>query len=472
MADQRGERPVAVFRIGETIGAWKVSVPAGDREGRLSRLARLVNAVAGVLDGRHRFRAAEMEYARFDASGEQTEFIDDERAEIGSADELASFVEQARDGAIESLFVQLDIRVEVDGVSTWLEDSAELQVSAPGLDDPGTELVFIYRTRAEVFVTAWRENQPHLAKLLADLGRALDGRPQRFESDRHRALLTDDGFAEPADSSEPGRPRAILTGRTITGFDLGGHRLEVTEALAPGLERARYRARSGDRRYLVTLSGPLAVASSTLRRRLDPADPLIAPLVYVGPVELIDGDAALLVEEEPDGRALSSVELGGTDAVVRLGIELAETVARFHAAGNLLGPLRPELIYVDDGGRVSRLCPRTMRFLAATAEPREAALPVFAAVVEAPEDLAGKPVKGSDVFALAATLWWLAGGQQPFGESDGMAGQLRCIALESPNPLADDRLAAILAPALAADPRRRPSAAKLAASLRGLIDHN
>jgi hypothetical protein len=113
-----------------------------------------------------------------------------------------------------------------------------------------------------------------------------------------------------------------------------------------------------------------------------------------------------------------------------------------------------------------------MRFLAATAEPREAALPVFAAVVEAPEDLAGKPVKGSDVFALAATLWWLAGGQQPFGESDGMAGQLRCIALESPNPLADDRLAAILAPALAADPRRRPSAAKLAASLRGLIDHN
>jgi hypothetical protein len=211
MADERGKRPVAVFRTGVTIGAWKASVPAapaGDREGQASRLARLVSAVAAVLGRRHRFRAAEMEYARYDVHDGETELIVDERAEIGSAGELAAFLERARGGVIESLFVELDTRVEVDGVSTWLEGSAELQVSAPGLDDPGTELVFIYRTRAEVFLTAWRENQPHLATLLAGLGRALGSRAERFESDRHRALLTDDGFAGPADSIEPQRPRS------------------------------------------------------------------------------------------------------------------------------------------------------------------------------------------------------------------------------------------------------------------------
>jgi hypothetical protein len=94
--------------------------------------------------------------------------------------------------------------------------------------------------------------------------------------------------------------------------------------------------------------------------------PGIAPLLWAGSVLVEGAPHDALVEALPAGVTLEAWR-GDGEAALRLARQLAEIVRGASARGFVLGGLRPELIFVADGG-VSGVAPRAPRVHAGAAE--------------------------------------------------------------------------------------------------------
>lgn len=250
-----------------------------------------------------------------------------------------------------------------------------------------------------------------------------------------------------------------MTLRFPEGIRIADGRWTIVETLRGEPDRGMYRA-AGDPPALVTMSSPQQRPHAELRARLGHAVPGVAPLIAITTVTLDGVDHDALVEREPDGEPLTRRRPADPRAVGR---ELAAIVARAHAAGHVLGGIRPELVYTD-GARCTGVAPRAEPFWAGASERCYGVAPCFEQVYQSPEALALRPVTpASDVFSLCATLAYLLDGEPPFAGAtlvDRLAAALRGAHRQLGGP-------AVLRAGLAADPERRPSAAAVAAALAG-----
>ena len=254
------------------------------------------------------------------------------------------------------------------------------------------------------------------------------------------------------------------------GATVDGGRCLVIEAIRGDDARGMFRAVDPlGQRLLVTVTSSQKQPLAQLEEELGWQVAGLARLRHVGPIG--DQGHHALVEEEPDGRPSSEWAMPLPPAqAVGLAAEVAAVLERAHAAGLVLGFLRPELIYLDDPDGtpgVSGIAPRADVFaMGATAV--YGAKPLFDHFFAAPEVLAMRKevTPAADVFSLCAVLaMWLTG-EHPF-VGDTPTEQLGAIVggrgrlWRGPT-----ELGMVVGRGLERDPGARPSLAGLVRDLR------
>ena len=257
----------------------------------------------------------------------------------------------------------------------------------------------------------------------------------------------------------------------VVGCGVAG-RFRVTEALWDNPGRGRYRGVGPEgERVLIAVTAPQVQPLERTRVELAFALPRVTPLVAVAAVDSA-GPLDALVEAEPAGAPLAGLAPLARADVIAVGIALAELAARAHAAGLVLGGLRPELCYGErTAGRFAftAAAPRAIGFFRTGGRLDAMNEPAFDRVFE-PADvvLAGRqPTPASDVFTLAGGLGWLATGRAAFpGDSWGQ----QAVAMTAADGTwgEPDPLLRALEPALCRSPGARPTAAALRDSLTAL----
>jgi serine/threonine protein kinase len=189
----------------------------------------------------------------------------------------------------------------------------------------------------------------------------------------------------------------------------------------------------------------------------------IARLLAITTVTERDSQAHFdaLVEAEPAGAPLTARRVADPRAV---GHGLASIVARAHAAGLILGGIRPELVYAD-GNVCTELAPRAETFHAAAPFPCYGVAPTFDSFYMSPEAFALRPTTtASDVFSLCATLVYLFDGVPPFEGRNvfeqaaaALHGEVRLVTV-----------APVIRAGLDPDPARRPDCRAIAEALQPL----
>lgn len=246
----------------------------------------------------------------------------------------------------------------------------------------------------------------------------------------------------------------------------------LTEALHGTVDRGVFRARrtdsAGADRALVTLAPPQTVPRARLHQRLEMTGTKVAALRHLGPLEDGAGRYDGMVEDEPAGRPLRGRRLTPHQAI-DLAIDLCDAVGEAGQCGAVLGGLRPELIYVDDRARLTRMAPRCEPFLATSAPPCSGTPHCFDYLYAAPElSAAPPPTTAADVFSIAAVLAELIAGEHPF-VGDDPNSQLHAIACGDRRPWRGPAaLAPVIDRGLATDPSRRLGLCDLANLLRAL----
>ncbi len=175
------------------------------------------------------------------------------------------------------------------------------------------------------------------------------------------------------------------------------------------------------------------------------------------------GERPYLVMELVGGGDLRGALDGGrlSDADLRaLGASAADGAAHLHGQGWVHGDLNPSNLILANHGAV--ICD-----LGIARRAGEGGSVRGTAAYMAPEQVRGEAWTGAvDVFALGVILWELSAGARLFHRGQPFLSMAAVVESEPP-PLPDATLAPIVAAALARDPAARPSAAELAASLRG-----
>ena len=257
----------------------------------------------------------------------------------------------------------------------------------------------------------------------------------------------------------------------------GGLEVEITRYLRGDGAVAQYEGvdPNGGRGwgFLVTVAPEHGAARAELERGLALRVMGVAPFRAILSVEAPDGgrhDA--LVEGKPFGDPLveTALPLAAGDAE-RLAIDLAQIAEAVARGGQVLVGIRPELTFVGrDGGAptLTAVMPRAELF-AATAGDGRAQPPLFPDRYAAPEVVLGEPAAaGSDVFAICSTVAFAATGEHPF-EGTGPSEQLAAMREGRRRPWrGPDRLGAVLARGMSAEPASRPALAALLAELRAL----
>ncbi|KAB2386288.1 DUF4389 domain-containing protein [Actinomadura montaniterrae] len=185
----------------------------------------------------------------------------------------------------------------------------------------------------------------------------------------------------------------------------------------------------------------------------------------------LDQDPPYVVTEYIDGPSLETAvrergPLPGSD-LEGLAVGVATALAAIHGAGIVHRDLKPANVLLSSTG------PRVIDFgiaraLDAPDGPTRTGQFVGTPSYIAPEVLHGGPVEqASDVFAWGCVIAYAGTGRPPF-QGASVADTFRRIGAEEPvlDGL-DPRLRAIVATALAKDPRRRPTAERLLARLVG-----
>lgn len=241
------------------------------------------------------------------------------------------------------------------------------------------------------------------------------------------------------------------------GAAIANGRWTITETLRGGPDRGMFRA-TGTCRALVTMGPPQRDDHDAVRMRLALAVPGVAPLLAITTAAGEGVPYDVLVEGEPEGAPVTARRPDDPRAVAR---GLAATVARAHAAGHVLGGIRPELVYAA-GAAFTGVAPRAEPFLALAMERSYGVPPCFDEVYASPEALSLLPITAaSDVFSLCATLVHVLEGTPPFAGAnllERMAAALR--GMHRPTAVHPTIVAG-----LATSPAARPDAAAVLAAL-------
>ncbi|WP_428262914.1 hypothetical protein [Haliangium sp.] len=224
-------------------------------------------------------------------------------------------------------------------------------------------------------------------------------------------------------------------------------------------------------RVLITCGGEQPMPPAAARARLVPGGRGIAALLYIGRLDGCAGVVHAMVERMPAGvpASLWQGRMAVRD-VIEIGVRVAQICARAHAAGQVVGWLRPELLYVDGGPgglALTAMAPRCERFLRKARRPLAAPYP-FERLLAPPEAILVDDGPASDVYSLAGTLGVLATGAYPYGPGDSHTDMHSTLQRRERTWSMPAPLARVLAPALAYAPAARPSMAALAVALARL----
>jgi hypothetical protein len=186
----------------------------------------------------------------------------------------------------------------------------------------------------------------------------------------------------------------------------------VREAVSGSALAGLFRADRPGGSAWVTFGPAIGEPAAVIARVLRYESAVVAPVRHVGPPALATEPARwVLVEDAPDGPTLK--ELGGRDATPLVG--LGRALLALHAAGEVAGWLRPELVAYGPGD-LPTIAPRCEGFLA-LGDPGDAGVaPPFWQRYRAPELLDGtrQATPAADVYALAAIAAERLQGRHPF----------------------------------------------------------
>lgn len=216
---------------------------------------------------------------------------------------------------------------------------------------------------------------------------------------------------------------------------------------------ALYRARARRSKHEVMIKVRKG-ASESIRHEAAALEALRGP----GVVGLVESDAHALVLEFVRGPTLEERlrrSVLAEDEIVALADALGAILDRIHAAGWVLGDLKPQNVLLRRG-RVSD--PVLIDFETAVRVGQPYA-PRVTTAYAAPERLVGAAVADprSDLFALGAILHAAAEGASPFEAASRDATVLRVLALEPPRvPLTSPALARNIEALLRKEPTQRP----------------
>jgi eukaryotic-like serine/threonine-protein kinase len=187
-----------------------------------------------------------------------------------------------------------------------------------------------------------------------------------------------------------------------------------------------------------------------------------------------DRHAYIAYEYAPGSTLREAIRSGRIDdsTAVEVAAQVLEGLAHAHSRGVVHRDVKPSNVLLVDGDEVSV---RLLDFGLARLEEAETLtavgdVPGTLAYIP-PERLAGRPTgPAADVWAAGVVLWEALAGVHPFWTSS-VLGTARAIeagapSLASARPDLPRALIAAVDRALSAEPARRPSAAKLAATLR------
>jgi len=247
----------------------------------------------------------------------------------------------------------------------------------------------------------------------------------------------------------------------------------VEDALVRAGLRGIVIATGASGRSLVSVLGPAVDPDS-----LDERPGWDLPLQSVETIDTDGGDRTLIVEALPLGdplvrRAGESLEPGGGVGMPPFARSLAERFAAAHAAGETVGHLVPELVFVDPASLALCGCAQRSLRADAGAAPLDGARRLFAASYLTPSVVQGRAATPEDdVFLLAALLWRWRHGTDPF-EGPLLERMTRTAAGRPVSGAAQeagvgpDPLDALLLRAFEARPERRPSIVELIDALEG-----
>jgi hypothetical protein len=186
---------------------------------------------------------------------------------------------------------------------------------------------------------------------------------------------------------------------------------------------------------------------------------------------LVDGGKPWIIMQLLRGRSLDdTLRNGPLDPVraARIGLEILDALSFAHAAGVLHRDIKPGNIFLGEDGRAV-LTDFGIASVEGQATITQAGMLIGSPGYMAPERLRGeRPGPQSDLWSLAATLYWAVEGAPPHHAASDME-VLSSVLTQSPRPpRRAGELAPLLLAMLAKDPQARPAPAVVRQILAGV----
>ncbi len=250
------------------------------------------------------------------------------------------------------------------------------------------------------------------------------------------------------------------------------------EALSDGVRAARFRgtalcgSHAGKRVLITTAITPGALADSVMDAIGLANVAKIAPLLTSTLVEELFPPFSALVELEPDGVPLSALAVPIDESIAcSIGGQLCDIASQAATQGAVICGIRPELVYHNQDFAVSGIVPRAFVFCDFGSPRSYWVGPPFTDCYEPPELLWNKPDGATDVYMIAATVFYLIHGVPPFR---GRSWVVQRDASHEEPPRAfqgDPRIGQTVTAALVPLAKDRPSLQQLAAAFREALIH-
>ena len=159
-----------------------------------------------------------------------------------------------------------------------------------------------------------------------------------------------------------------------------------------------------------------------------------------------------VIMEFCEGGCLSNTDISSLDlrTILEIFIQLADALVYLHENGVIHRDIKPSnVLFTKDG--VPKLADFEASRLAKTVSMRSV---VYTPGFSAPEQLLGVATSKSDVFALAATMYWCLTGEEPYPQECYETGKFKVRIRDIPN--VPKELNEVLKRALTPDPKLRP----------------